>query len=101
MLPNRRLPAIDCFRALAMYLMIFVNDVAGVINIPKWIGHTQAQEDGMGFADTIFPAFLFIVGLSLPHRQPARQRAIIFTDRIAFIIEIGSAYYYGILSCKP
>jgi heparan-alpha-glucosaminide N-acetyltransferase len=67
MIPNRRLPAIDCFRALTMYLMIFVNDVAGVVNIPKWIGHTQAQEDGMGFADTIFPAFLFIVGLSLPH----------------------------------
>lgn len=66
-MPNRRLPAIDCFRALTMYLMIFVNDVAGVINIPKWIGHTQAREDGMGFADTIFPAFLFIVGLSLPH----------------------------------
>lgn len=64
---NQRLPAIDCFRALTMYLMIFVNDVAGVANIPGWIEHTEALDDGMGFADTIFPAFLFIVGLSLPH----------------------------------
>jgi heparan-alpha-glucosaminide N-acetyltransferase len=69
---TKRLAAIDCFRALTMYLMIFVNDVAGVINIPKWLGHTQAQEDGMGFADTIFPAFLFIVGLSLPHAIGSR-----------------------------
>lgn len=49
-----------------MLLMIFVNDVSGVTNIPAWIEHTHADEDGMGFADTIFPTFLFIVGLSLP-----------------------------------
>jgi len=62
----KRLLAIDLFRAVTMLLMIFVNDVAGVRNVPEWLGHTQAQEDGMGFADSIFPAFLFIVGLSLP-----------------------------------
>ncbi|WP_374164514.1 DUF5009 domain-containing protein [Arcticibacter sp. MXS-1] len=62
----KRLLSIDVFRAITMFLMIFVNDVAGVRNIPGWIEHTQAEEDGMGFADTIFPAFLFIVGLSLP-----------------------------------
>jgi predicted acyltransferase len=46
--------------------MIFVNDVDGVKNIPEWIKHVGADADGLGFADTIFPAFLFIVGLSLP-----------------------------------
>jgi len=46
--------------------MIFVNDVDGVRNIPEWIKHVGANDDGLGFADTIFPAFLFIVGLSLP-----------------------------------
>jgi heparan-alpha-glucosaminide N-acetyltransferase len=64
--PSKRLQPIDLFRAITMLLMIFVNDVAGVKNIPEWIEHTKATEDGMGFADTIFPAFLFIVGLSLP-----------------------------------
>ena len=46
-----------------MFFMIFVNDVSGVIKIPGWIEHVKANEDGLGFADTIFPIFLFIVGL--------------------------------------
>jgi predicted acyltransferase len=46
--------------------MIFVNDVDGVEKIPIWIKHAKAFEDKLGFADTIFPAFLFIVGLSIP-----------------------------------
>lgn len=67
---GRQLPArlysIDVFRALTMFFMIFVNDVDGVKNIPSWIKHVAANVDGLGFADTIFPIFLFIVGLSLP-----------------------------------
>lgn len=57
-----------------MFLMIFVNDVAGVGKIPEWIGHTAADIDGMGFSDIIFPAFLFIVGLSLPFAIQARLK---------------------------
>lgn len=62
----KRLISIDVLRAVTMFLMIFVNDAAGLRNIPEWIEHTAANTDGMGFADVIFPAFLFIVGLSLP-----------------------------------
>src|SRR6478736_852010 len=62
----RRLRSIDIFRAVTMLLMVFVNDVDGVKNIPEWIKHAKADEDALGFADTIFPAFLFIVGLSIP-----------------------------------
>ena len=61
-----RIQSIDVLRAITMFFMIFVNDVAGVGRIPAWIGHTAAEVDGMGFSDIIFPAFLFIVGLSLP-----------------------------------
>ncbi|MEO6218868.1 MAG: DUF5009 domain-containing protein, partial [Ginsengibacter sp.] len=64
-LPHR-LFSIDVFRAVTMFFMIFVNDVGGVKNIPAWIGHESGNADGLGFADTIFPIFLFIVGLSLP-----------------------------------
>ncbi len=53
-------------RALTMFFMIFVNDVDGVEKIPEWIKHAKGSEDALGFADTIFPAFLFIVGLSIP-----------------------------------
>src|SRR6187402_2941534 len=64
-LPNRLL-SIDVFRAITMLLMIFVNDVSSVKNVPEWIEHVSGKADGMGFADTIFPTFLIIVGLSLP-----------------------------------
>ncbi len=46
--------------------MIFVNDVAGVSGIPGWMKHKAADEDAMTFVDIVFPAFLFIVGMSLP-----------------------------------
>jgi heparan-alpha-glucosaminide N-acetyltransferase len=63
---RQRVQSIDVFRAVTMLLMVFVNDVDGVQHIPEWIKHASANEDALGFADTIFPAFLFIVGLSIP-----------------------------------
>lgn len=62
----KRLLSIDVIRAVTMFLMIFVNEAGGLKNIPEWIDHVHADADGLGFADTIFPAFLFILGLSLP-----------------------------------
>lgn len=64
--PQQRLYSIDVFRAVTMFLMIFVNDFDGVHHVPEWIKHAKANEDALGFADTIFPAFLFIMGLSIP-----------------------------------
>jgi predicted acyltransferase len=46
--------------------MIFVNDHWTLKGIPEWLEHTVAEADGMGLADTVFPAFLFIVGMSIP-----------------------------------
>ena len=66
MLQTKRHAAIDVFRAVNMFFMIFVNDLSGVRNIPGWIDHVKGYEDGMHFADTIFPIFLFIAGLSIP-----------------------------------
>lgn len=62
----KRLLSIDVFRAVVMFLMIFINDVGSVKSIPLWINHAEANDDAMGFADLIFPAFLFIIGLSIP-----------------------------------
>jgi len=62
----KRLLSIDVLRALTMLLMIFVNDASSVTHIPLWLDHAKGDDDAMGFADTIFPAFLFIVGLSIP-----------------------------------
>lgn len=49
-----------------MFFMIFVNDLWSLTGVPKWLEHTSAADDGMGFSDLIFPLFLFIVGLSIP-----------------------------------
>jgi heparan-alpha-glucosaminide N-acetyltransferase len=66
MIPSKRLLSVDVFRALNMFFMIFVNDLSGVKNVPEWIDHVKGWEDNMHFADTIFPLFLFIAGLSIP-----------------------------------
>lgn len=71
--PPLRLASIDVFRAITMFLMIFVNDLWTLKDIPLWLEHTAAEADGMGLADTVFPAFLFIVGLSIPLAIKARE----------------------------
>ena len=65
-LHSRRLASIDAFRAITMFLMIFVNDLVLDKGVPDWLEHAGEPEDRLGLADTVFPAFLFIVGLSIP-----------------------------------
>ncbi|MEJ7557138.1 MAG: DUF5009 domain-containing protein [Pedobacter sp.] len=72
--PTTRLISIDAFRALIMILMIFVNDLWTLIDIPSWLEHVSADTDGMGLADVVFPAFLFIVGLSVPYAIESRKK---------------------------
>lgn len=82
----KRILSIDVFRAITMLLMIFVNDAAGLREIPDWLGHTAAAVDGMGFSDVIFPAFLFIVGLSLPFAIQTRLEQGSFLNAISYIL---------------
>ena len=69
-----RVMAIDIVRALTMMLMIFVNDLWSLSGIPAWLEHVERGVDGIGLADVVFPAFLFIVGLSIPFAIEARIR---------------------------
>ncbi|WP_242157245.1 heparan-alpha-glucosaminide N-acetyltransferase domain-containing protein [Aestuariivivens sediminis] len=71
---SKRVVSIDVFRALTMFLMIFVNDFWTLTNVPEWLKHKAAQVDGIGFSDIIFPAFLFIVGLSIPYAITSRRQ---------------------------
>src|SRR5688572_7587280 len=66
--------SIDILRALTMILMIFVNDLWSLKDIPAWLGHVDSGVDGIGLADVVFPAFLFIVGLSLPYAVNNRRK---------------------------
>lgn len=63
---NQRVLSIDAFRGITILIMIFVNELAGVREIPQWMKHMPAKADAMTFVDMVFPAFLFIVGMSIP-----------------------------------
>lgn len=71
-LPNRRIMAIDVFRGLTILTMVFVNELAAIKNIPAWMTHMPADANAMTFVDLVFPAFLFIVGMSIPFSTQAK-----------------------------
>ena len=63
---SQRIFSIDALRGITIFVMIFVNELASIKNIPQWMKHMPADADAMTFADVVFPAFLFIVGMSVP-----------------------------------
>jgi heparan-alpha-glucosaminide N-acetyltransferase len=65
-LTSERILSIDALRGITILTMIFVNELAGVSDIPGWMKHMSADADAMTFVDVVFPAFLFIVGMSIP-----------------------------------
>lgn len=69
---NQRIISIDALRGITIFVMIFVNELASVANVPQWMKHMPADADAMTFVDLVFPAFLFIVGMSVPFAFNAR-----------------------------
>ncbi|PVD51683.1 hypothetical protein DC498_13235 [Terrimonas sp.] len=70
--PSNRILSVDAFRGITILVMIFVNELAGISNIPAWMKHVAADADAMTFVDVVFPAFLFIVGMSIPFAMNRR-----------------------------
>ncbi len=68
---QNRVLTIDIMRGLTLFLMLFVNDLF-VPGVPKWMVHTDANFDGMGLADWVFPGFLFMVGMAIPFAMQSR-----------------------------
>jgi heparan-alpha-glucosaminide N-acetyltransferase len=68
----RRVGSIDIFRGLDLLLMIFVNSVAEVTGLPWWTYH-RGNVNGMTYVDMVFPAFLFLMGMSIPLAIDARR----------------------------
>src|SRR5437762_8603018 len=74
-LTNDRILSIDAFRGITILVMIFVNELAGIRDVPSWMKHMPKDSDAMSFVDVVFPAFLFIVGMAIPfaiHRRLAK-----------------------------
>src|SRR5512142_340451 len=66
-----RIASIDIMRGLTLLLMLFVNDLNMDV-APAWLGHMDADFDGMGLADWVFPGFLFMVGMAIPFALSGR-----------------------------
>ena len=66
-----RVLSVDVLRGIVMFTMVFVNDAYGATGSPWWLHHwddlpKSFGPSGMTFVDVVFPAFLFIVGMSIP-----------------------------------
>src|SRR5260370_13699807 len=49
-----------------MILMIFVNELAEIKGLSWWNYHAPALINVMTYVDIVFPAFLFILGMTIP-----------------------------------
>lgn len=98
MMKSGRVESIDVMRGLTLFLMLFVNDLF-VANVPAWLTHTQADFDGMGLADWVFPGFLFMVGMAVPYAVNSRLKKGNTTLQIVqhVIIRSVSLLFIGVL----
>jgi heparan-alpha-glucosaminide N-acetyltransferase len=87
-----RIDSIDIFRGLTIAVMIFVNDLAGVRGLPWWTYHMPGDVNGMTYVDVVFPAFLFILGMSIPlalERRLARGESRLKVSRHVALRSVG------------
>jgi predicted acyltransferase len=95
--------SIDALRGFVMFMMIFVNYLSGAGEIvPDWMVHfSDRHHDGSGmtFVDLVFPAFLFLVGMSVPLALGARMAAgqAVWKTLGHIIIRTLSLLFIGIL----
>jgi predicted acyltransferase len=64
--------SLDLLRGADVWLMLFVNEMAGVKGTPAFLRHMPASADAMTITDAVFPAFLFITGMAIPLALGAR-----------------------------
>lgn len=96
---QNRVLTIDIMRGLTLFLMLFVNDLF-VPGVPKWMVHTDADFDGMGLADWVFPGFLFMVGMAIPFAMQSRIKKgeNLPLLLVHILVRTGSLLIIGILS---
>jgi heparan-alpha-glucosaminide N-acetyltransferase len=61
-----RIASIDIFRGLTVLVMVFVDNLDFVKGLPWWTYHLPRETNGLTYVDMVFPAFLFVMGMSIP-----------------------------------
>jgi len=98
-----RITSIDALRGFVMFTMIYVNDIAGAGRIvPDWMVHfsdRHSSGSGMTFVDLVFPAFLFIVGMSIPFALGSRVKKgeSLWKTLLHILIRTLSLLFVGVL----
>jgi heparan-alpha-glucosaminide N-acetyltransferase len=55
--------------------MVFVDNLDFVKGLPWWTYHMPRESNGMTYVDMVFPAFLFVMGMSIPLAVKRREAA--------------------------
>jgi predicted acyltransferase len=69
-----RLLSLDLLRGLVVLLMLFVNQADAVEGASDFLRHAGEDADAVTLADLVLPAFLFMVGMSIPFALGGRLR---------------------------
>jgi heparan-alpha-glucosaminide N-acetyltransferase len=69
-----RLLSLDLLRGLVVLLMLFVNQADSVEGASDFLRHAGETADRVTLADLVLPAFLFMVGMSIPFALGSRLR---------------------------
>ena len=77
-----RIASIDIFRGLTVLVMVFVDNLDFVKGLPWWTYHMPRESNGMTYVDMVFPAFLFVMGVSIPLAVDRRVAAGVSDGRI-------------------
>lgn len=81
---KERLASLDAFRGFDILAMIFVNYLSGMAGVPFILQHAPASMDAFTLTDTVFPGFLFIVGVAIPL---SLEKRIVLGDSLGKILK--------------
>ena len=70
---SKRLVSLDAFRGLTIFGMLLVNNIMLDEATPRHFRHA-AWNEGLNFADLVFPWFIFIVGVAIPYAVASHRR---------------------------
>jgi heparan-alpha-glucosaminide N-acetyltransferase len=65
MTQSHRFQSIDIMKGIIVLLMLFVNDLF-LPGLPPWLSGIDQGNNGWGIAGWVFPAFLFMTGMTIP-----------------------------------